>query len=173
VQVAQELWQCYVSGAFPTRHGETFTFNMYLKMFAMDLVNGRGTLRNGPYDVILVDEAQDINPVTLQMLMSQLPQSILVLVGDKHQHIYSFNNCCNALEQASVLQAEGVGTVRHFSLSSSFRLGPAVAEVANRYECRQLASLLPGWNGDGGVIYLAGTGTSASPVSLLFSSTLG
>eukprot|EP00775_Hariotina_reticulata_P006602 gene6602-6830_t len=132
VQVAQELWQCYQTDSFLVKRSERFTFNMYLKMFTMDVVNGRGELGNGPYDVILVDEAQDINPVTLQLLMSQLPHSVLVLVGDKHQHIYTFNNCCNALEQAEALQAYSPGTVRHFSLSSSFRLGPAVAEVVNR-----------------------------------------
>lgn len=133
VLVAQQLWDMLVAGT--TGYGTKFTHNMYLKMFSDDLVQSGGVITNWqgrPYDVILIDEAQDVNPVTLQMLMAQ--PCLKVLVGDRHQHIYSFNGCCNALTSAAAV-ATAVGRpsrVREFSLSCSFRLGPAVAEVANK-----------------------------------------
>jgi len=49
------------------------------------------------YDCILLDEAQDINPVTAAIVFSQVTQPpsgkkqpSLILVGDNHQQIYSF-----------------------------------------------------------------------------------
>lgn len=86
------------------------------------------------FDAILIDEAQDMNAVTLQMLMTQTCTRILV--GDRYQHIYSFNFCSNALDGDAEAAAARAGTlpssILRFSLTNSFRLGPAVAEVANR-----------------------------------------
>jgi len=49
------------------------------------------------YDCILLDEAQDINPVTGEIIFSQSrafnfysKKTSIILVGDSHQQIYSF-----------------------------------------------------------------------------------
>jgi hypothetical protein len=59
---------------------------------------------------------QDVNPVTYQLLMSQ--RCTVVLVGDKHQHIYGFNNAMDALAAAAL---EPNRPKRSFTLSHSFR----------------------------------------------------
>jgi superfamily I DNA/RNA helicase len=126
------MWEAIVDN---TCRPMRFTHNCYLKQFSDALVDSSGILRNWrgePYIMILIDEAQDVNPVTLQMLLSQ--PCMRVLVGDRHQHIYSFNFCANALENAAAAAAAAgrPSRVRCYSLSSSFRLGPAVAAVANK-----------------------------------------
>jgi len=65
--------------------------------------------------------------VTYQLLMSQ--RCMIGFVGDRWQHIYGFNNAKDALRKAS----REVGRPKQaYGLSHSFRLGPMVAEVANR-----------------------------------------
>jgi F-box protein 18 (helicase) len=132
VEVAQQMWEAIANN---TCKPLKFSHNTYLKQFSDALVDRHGILRNWrgqPYQVILMDEAQDINKVTLQMLLSQ--PCLRVLVGDRHQHIYSFNFCANALEGAAAAAAAAgrPSRVRSYSLSSSFRLGFAVAAVANK-----------------------------------------
>jgi hypothetical protein len=46
---------------------------------------------------------------------------------DRHRHIYGFNFCIDALSMVAQRPS-----VQHLPLSQSFRLGPNVAEVANR-----------------------------------------
>ncbi len=41
-----------------------------------------------PYDAILVDEAQDMNPATLDAIRRQ--NAAKIFVGDPNQQIYSF-----------------------------------------------------------------------------------
>lgn len=49
-----------------------------------------------PYDVIMVDEAQDLNPVLVSILEIQT-HAEQILVGDGFQSIYGFRDCINAL----------------------------------------------------------------------------
>ncbi|MGH8156563.1 MAG: UvrD-helicase domain-containing protein [Rhodanobacter sp.] len=86
----------------------------YLKLFQL---SGR-TL---PYDIVLLDEAQDTNPVTQAIVDAQPGRK--VYVGDKHQAIYGFRGASNAMAQ---IKADA-----EFHLTGSFRFGDAVAEVAN------------------------------------------
>jgi superfamily I DNA/RNA helicase len=132
VEVAQQMWDAVVDN---TCSPMKFSHNCYLKQFSDELVDTHGILRNWrgrPYAIILIDEAQDVNAVTLQFLLSQ--PCLVVLVGDRHQHIYGFNFCANALEVAAAASAAAgrPRRVRCYGLSSSFRLGPAVAAVANK-----------------------------------------
>ena len=75
-----------------------------------------------PWDLILLDEAQDTNPVTLEILRDQ--PCARVFVGDPHQQIYQFRHACNAMADPS-LQDQLV-------LSQSFRFGASIAGAANR-----------------------------------------
>lgn len=86
----------------------------YLKLWAME----RPRLR---YDFILLDEAQDTNPLTLDLVMAQRHATI-VLVGDRHQGIYGFRKAMNAMEH---VQAEA-----RIALTQSFRFGQGIADVA-------------------------------------------
>ncbi len=81
------------------------------------------------FDCILLDEAQDINPVTSSIVMSQarpVNQSktlSIVLVGDSHQQIYSFRGAKDTLNK--------INTTKTFYLTKSFRFDNKVAKVAN------------------------------------------
>lgn len=96
----------------------------YLKLF--QLSNPR--LR---YDCILLDEAQDTNPVTIEMIFSQSrvrpdsnqkPASI-IMVGDSHQQIYSFRGAKDSLKKMDASKT--------FFLTQSFRFDNNIARVAN------------------------------------------
>jgi hypothetical protein len=73
-------------------------------------------------DFILLDEAQDTNPVVLEVLRKQSAQ--MVYVGDKYQQIYEWRGAVNAMEKI-----ETKGTAY---LTTSFRFGETIAEVATK-----------------------------------------
>lgn len=87
----------------------------YLKLYAMSRPNLR-------YDIILLDEAQDTNPITLDLVMAQSGHAKIVLVGDRHQGIYGFRKAMNAME--------AVDAQERVALTQSFRFGQAIADVA-------------------------------------------
>ena len=81
------------------------------------------------FDCILLDEAQDINPVTAAIVLAQAqsgngrrPASI-ILVGDSHQQIYSFRGARDTLKK--------IKTNRTMYLTRSFRFDNNIARVAN------------------------------------------
>lgn len=86
----------------------------YLKLFA-------GTALPAPGDVLLIDEAQDIAPVSLGWLRRQPVQTLLV--GDPAQRIYGFRGAVDAMA------ASGHPEVR---LTRSFRFGEEIAACARR-----------------------------------------
>ena len=73
-----------------------------------------------PYDIIYFDEAQDANPVMLDVIMNQKHCKI-VYVGDSFQSIYQWRQAINAMESI-----EAPVKV----LSQSFRFGNNIAELA-------------------------------------------
>ncbi|ABM39524.1 UvrD-helicase domain-containing protein [Polaromonas naphthalenivorans] len=73
------------------------------------------------YPYLMLDEAQDTNPVTWDIMRRQ--SSPLVIVGDPYQSIYQFRGACNAMTDAQAVQT--------FPLTQSFRFGQYVAEIAN------------------------------------------
>ena len=90
------------------------------------------------YDCILLDEAQDINPVTAAIVFAQAKkQSSIILVGDGHQQIYSFRGARDTLKSFSAAKTK--------YLTRSFRFDNNVARVANmilttfKKENRQIA----------------------------------
>lgn len=76
-----------------------------------------------PTDKILVDEAQDLPPVVLGVLLEQ-KNAMVIPVGDRYQAINGFTGAIDALDRFN-------GT--ELRLTQSFRFGPAVAEVANEF----------------------------------------
>jgi hypothetical protein len=73
-------------------------------------------------DFILLDEAQDTNPVVLDVLQKQSAQ--MIYVGDKYQQIYEWRGAVNAMEK--------IETQGETYLTTSFRFGPAIAEWASK-----------------------------------------
>lgn len=98
----------------PGNRGIPMSHDGYLKLFQLS----KPELSN--YDIILLDEAQDTNPCLLNIIKNQ--KAGKVVVGDRHQNIYSFRGTKNALEKFD-------GT--KLSLTCSFRFGPEIASIAN------------------------------------------
>jgi hypothetical protein len=96
-----------------------FSHEVYLKLVALrpDLC----ARAFGGAEYLIVDEAQDLNPVQIQLLR-QSGRSI-VAVGDAAQAIYAWRGAISALEKLP-------GDTAH--LSNSFRFGPDIAALANK-----------------------------------------
>jgi N12 class adenine-specific DNA methylase/predicted RNA methylase len=88
----------------------------YLKLWAL----GHPRL---PADLVLFDEAQDINPVLRKVIQDQPMQTIVV--GDSNQSIYGFRGAVDALKHwpADVT----------LPLTQSWRFGSGVAAVGNQF----------------------------------------
>lgn len=94
-----------------------FSHDVYLKLLDLEEELRENAFRGFRY--LMVDEAQDINPVQLSILVkSGLP---LVAVGDPYQQIYSWRGAENALAQ---IKGETL------YLTQSFRFGEDIAEHA-------------------------------------------
>jgi UvrD/REP helicase N-terminal domain len=86
----------------------------YLKLWALSHPQART-------DYIMIDEAQDLNPVLLGVV-SRL-QCPIVYVGDPYQQIYEWRGAVNAMD--------AVVTKHYALLSQSFRFGPEIASAAS------------------------------------------
>lgn len=99
------------------RHGLPMTHSGYVKLFQLSKpILG--------FPIILLDEAQDTNPVMLNIILYQAQQgSKVVLVGDPYQQIYSWRGALNAMDQVKAPSLR---------LTQSFRFGDEVAQYASK-----------------------------------------
>ena len=93
------------------------TYDVVLKNYQLQQ-SARPTW-NKDYDLVVIDEAQDTNPVCLAIISSQ--DTAMVVVGDMHQGIYGFRGAVDGLARMSG---------RVMSLTHSFRFGPSIAHLA-------------------------------------------
>lgn len=91
-----------------------FTHDVYLKLWQL-------SDPQLPADFVLLDEAQDANPVISSVINAQF-NAQKILVGDPAQQIYAWRGAVDAMD--------GFPGQR-LSLSKSFRFGPKIAEEAN------------------------------------------
>lgn len=94
-----------------------FNHDYYLKMWQL----GKPSINS---DFILFDEAQDADPVMLDVVNSQ-HSSQLIYCGDQFQAIYEWRGAKNALKMVNV--------DKHLWLTQSFRFGTVIADEANRF----------------------------------------
>lgn len=104
------------------------THDFYMKAFHMHLADGSVTYPK--QDFVLVDEAGDLNEVTLE-IFRLLPAKVKIAVGDSAQNIYSFNHTVNAFE---ILKDEGVP----FRLTESFRVSASIASRIEQFCIKHL-----------------------------------
>lgn len=94
----------------------------YLKLYQLS-----GPALN--FDCILLDEAQDINPVVSAIVLSQVrsdssgKKPAVIVVGDNHQQIYSFRGARDTLKTLTAHQT--------FYLTQSFRFDSNIAKAAS------------------------------------------
>ncbi len=91
------------------------THDTYLKMYQLS-----NPVLN--YDVIYLDEAQDSNPCVVDIVSKQKNVK-LVIVGDERQAIYQWRGAINAMKTLNG---------KTLNLSTSFRYGQDVADIANK-----------------------------------------
>ena len=96
------------------------THGFYLKYYYLLLSTGQIPQFN--YDIVMLDEAQDTNEVTLGIFES-ISAKTKIYVGDEHQQIYSFRGSKNALDK--------IKTDKKLYLSCSFRFNETIASFAN------------------------------------------
>ncbi|MGH3773799.1 MAG: UvrD-helicase domain-containing protein [Pseudonocardiaceae bacterium] len=101
----------------PDRGKVRFVHDHYLKMWAL-------TEPKIPADFLLLDEAQDTNPVVEQVFNAQRGHAQLVMVGDSAQAIYGWRGARDVMT--------GFDGNR-LTLSRSFRFGEHLAAEANRW----------------------------------------
>ncbi|RZJ45884.1 MAG: hypothetical protein EON86_00515 [Brevundimonas sp.] len=107
---AEHVWSrmCDADDPLPLGH------DGYLKLWALSRPRIAA-------EFILLDEAQDTNPVVLEVLKRQDAQ--LVYVGDQYQQIYEWRGAVNAMA--------AMETDHAVTLTKSFRFGPEIAAAAS------------------------------------------
>ena len=91
----------------------------YLKLFHK---TGNFLLQLNQYDIILVDEGQDLSPIMSDVLKKC--DKKVILVGDPHQQIYRFRYAVDAMQTHS--------SDVNLELSMSFRFGASIAETVSK-----------------------------------------
>jgi len=76
------------------------------------------------FDILMIDEAQDINPVMIEIIQ-KIKHKKDIAVGDPKQSIYKFMN------NISLLDSVYFQTHTKYTLSKSFRFGEEIAEIVN------------------------------------------
>lgn len=113
---ARSAWQKIIApgSTMPVTH------DTYLKLWTM----------SGPrlnYACMILDEAQDTNPLTEQLVMAQLGHCRLLAIGDRHQSIFGFRGATNAMQNLRAIEGSRVVT-----MPRTWRFGPRTADVANK-----------------------------------------
>lgn len=114
--LARRAWRLAMN---PQRFEVQFQHDHYLKMWAD---TGPKVGRDGDY--VVVDEAQDLNPILREIVLAQTHLQ-RVMVGDSAQAIYGFTGAKDSLHD--------VPDAVERSLTQSWRFGDTVAEAANIY----------------------------------------
>ena len=98
--------------------------DLYLKFYVQDTVDGQ--IPAPAADIVMVDEFQDSNAVTLQLVehLMGLGRQI-VAVGDPYQQIYEWRGSEDAFSRLKVES--------HLRLTQSFRFGPETAALASAW----------------------------------------
>ncbi len=115
---ARKLWSRQIDpeGTLPIPHG------LYLKL---------ASLHPEPIDaeVLFFDEAQDASAPMLRIIEAHVARGgRLVMVGDKHQHIYAWAGAMNAID---ALADKFPDTSLTLPLCQSYRFGARIAEAGN------------------------------------------
>lgn len=113
VKESTKVWNKMISLKTTT----PISYDHYLKVFALS--NPKLN-----FDYILLDEAQDSNPLTLALLKSQEQNTRTVLIGDQNQAIYGWRGAKNAMQSWN--------PTLKLKLTESFRFGEKIASVANK-----------------------------------------
>lgn len=115
-------------------------FDWFIKRFQMH--KGKREIK---YDILLVDEAQDISPVMFDIMMNQIETEKKIFIGDSHQQIYSWRGAINILDKLKGF--------KKYELTNSFRLSEEVAlKVKTIFEKEKGNFKIQGLNKDNKIV---------------------
>lgn len=123
VPIAKQLLNLMATGRMPVTH------EFYLKLYHILVM--RGTEKPAPVDRLLIDEAQDMSAMALDII-ERIPADQVVLVGDPNQRIFSFMNLIDGFARftdATILE-----------LSQSFRVDNKYAPAIQHFLRKHLDS---------------------------------
>lgn len=112
VDYLNQIWALYLDKALPATH------DFYLKYFQLNIKKYNKKIE---YDVIMLDECQDSNNVTLSIFENFKGKK--VLVGDKNQAIYGWRKAINVMNK--------IDADITLNLTKTFRFGTHVSILAN------------------------------------------
>jgi hypothetical protein len=106
--------------------------DVYLKRYVEMVAEGK--LKTPSAKFVILDEAQDSNPVTIKLLNAFRENGAQsIVVGDHYQQIYEWRGTENSMKK--MLESPDVSAA---TLSQSFRFGEEIAEFVNGYMTRYL-----------------------------------
>lgn len=87
------------------------------------------------YDMICIDEAQDLNVIQHHLVMKAMHANTrVIVVGDENQAIYAFRGAdADSMRTMADLLISNGGTVSHFPLTKTFRCGKKIVDVAKQF----------------------------------------
>lgn len=112
LSAAQKLWALRTD----LRSDVLATHDTYLKLYQLSKPD------LSRYEVLYLDECQDVNEVVLDIFLQQVGRCRLYAVGDGYQNIYSWRGAVNAMMELDWPEA---------SLSKSFRFGQEIGDLAD------------------------------------------
>ena len=122
-KVVQAYWELLIDKGHPSK----ITHDVYLKMYELheykiNIFTDKTTYLRAKIDTIVLDEAQDSNPVTESIfnMQSHLKQ---VMVGDPMQQLYAWRGAGQAMDNFNRCYLG--------SLTQSFRFNSKIATIAN------------------------------------------
>ena len=112
LEVAKKLWTLRTD----LRSDVLATHDTYLKLYQLSKPD------LSQYEILYLDECQDVNAVVLDIFLQQMGKCRLYAVGDGYQNIYSWRGAMNAMLELDWEEA---------TLSKSFRFGQVIGDIAN------------------------------------------
>lgn len=120
IEIEKQPYHTYINAFFNLVNSGKInpSYDYILKKFHLLLIEG---IDIGKFDTILLDEAQDSTDVIIDIFL-KISADHKVLVGDKHQQIYSFRDSKNAMKKIDC---------KEFALTKTFRFPANIAEYSN------------------------------------------
>jgi superfamily I DNA/RNA helicase len=112
------LWERVLSS-------KKLTYSAFAKQFVMLLQQGKINLNK--YDIIILDELQDLPPVFMHLIRATRKSSSHLVLLDKHQAIYDF------LLDGYKPYDNIPDNFKHLTLSTSYRCSKEIAEEADKF----------------------------------------
>ncbi|EPQ30991.1 uncharacterized protein PFL1_01180 [Pseudozyma flocculosa PF-1] len=157
LRLAERLWEAVRKGKTEQGRPVHCPHDAYVKMLQLTPPSPPSAFF-AKYDVLLLDEAQDLSAAQVSILLRARRTCGILVVGDAHQKIYGFRG-----GTARAFNDQLYAPTATFQLTQSFRFGDSVAKVASKilglkapapWQARPDRPWLSGVKGDGDRVYV-------------------